>query len=136
MIAPRRRFPALKLFLHGLVVIGSCAIVIVLVFLLVAAAFPGFTLIRMRRSDFKLFLLVCLGIITVVVPLADRLFRRTVGLAFHEEPELEIEPVRPDVQKSCLRCGEGFGAYHNDFHQAGFCSRACREAYPKSRKNP
>jgi hypothetical protein len=136
MIAPSRGFPALKVFFHGLVVIGTCALGILLVFLLLAAASSGFTLIRMRSSDFELFLLVCLGIITVVVPLADRIFRRTVGRAFDEEPEPEIKPVRPDVEKSCLRCGEGFGAYHNDFHQAGFCSRACREAYTKSRKNP
>ena len=45
----------------------------------------------------------------------------------------EIEATLDSSHRICGRCQVKFRAYSNDWNQAGFCSRVCREAESKSR---
>jgi hypothetical protein len=114
--------------------LAAVAVVLALAFLVARLVHPGFTLVGMHRSEGKLTLviagLMAYGTVMAVNQLLKRFYGREFG-TYLDDPD-EVGPgQRPPLEKICTRCGERFGAFRNDFHAAGFCSRACQEAFAR-----
>ena len=119
---------------HGLIVFGACAISLTLTFWIILSLIPELASAGTHRHRAGMILAIASGVILVTVPLADRLFRRMLGRRFPFEKEISIPETRPTAQRPCRRCCESYWVHANEHHQAGFCSRACREAFESRRR--
>jgi len=123
---------AKRSILHGLIVFGACAIALTLTFWIILSLIPELASAGTHRHRSGMILAIASGVILVIVPLADRLFRLTLGRRFPLEKEISIPESPPTLQKTCRRCSETYWVHANEHHSVGFCSRACREAYSKA----
>jgi ribosomal protein S27AE len=117
----------------------AVAIALTLAYLLASLIIPGFTLVGLRRAEGKLMLAVACGIAYGTVLATNWLLKRMYGREFGtylDEPDDESVGLHPTLEKRCSRCGTVFGAFHNDFHAAGFCSRACHQAIESRKDSP
>jgi hypothetical protein len=112
--------------------ITAAAIMLGLVYLLVRLVYPGFSLFGLSRADGELILLIAgmiaYGSVLAVTEFLRRYFGREFGTYLDDADR--IEPgERPALEKVCPRCGSAFPVFPNEFHAAGFCSRACQRAF-------
>jgi hypothetical protein len=95
---------------------------------------PEFSLSKALREDGEATLWIAGSIAYVTVLGITALLRRHYGREFGtylDDPDLIEAGPGPSEEKLCPRCGTRFGVYRNDFHAAGFCSRACRNAFAR-----
>jgi hypothetical protein len=118
------------------VTIGGVAGVLGVLYLLILLINPRFSLVGMSPNDGKLTLLIAgviaYGTVIATTRLLKKYYGREFGTYLDDADAIEPGPA-PSNEKLCARCGSLFAALHNDFHAAGFCSRACREAFGKRR---
>lgn len=116
------------------VTVGGVAVVLGTVFLLIRLIDPHSSLIGLRRGDGELTIyiaaLIAYGTVVGITRLLKKYYRREFGTYLDDADAIELGPA-PSNEKLCARCGTLFGVFHNDFHAAGFCSRACRQASSK-----
>jgi len=127
MMASRKWRP----LLYGLFMIGSCALTLTLTFAVILSINPEAASRTSSRSLGDLIPLIAMGVIAVTVPAAAKAFRRLLGRRFPDENEVVLSETPPTVQKVCGRCSESYWVHANEHHAAGFCSKACREAYAR-----
>ena len=121
-----------KPVVYATTTIAASAIMLGLLYLVIRLVYPGFSLFWLRRADGELLILIAgwiaYGSVLAVTALLKRFFRREFGTYLDDADQ--IEPgERPSLEKICTRCGMAFPAFPNDFHAAGFCSRACQRAF-------
>ncbi len=87
---------------------------------------------RIGRVEGRAMVLAAGVIAYLTVMITNRVLKKYFGRQFGtylDDPDTTEDGPQPAATKQCLRCGLVFGAFHNDFHAAGFCSHACHEAY-------
>ena len=118
------------------VTVGSVVVVLGFLYLLILIVEPKFSLVGMSRGDGKATILAAgmigYGTVVVMTKLLKKYYGREFGTYLDDAEAIEPGPA-PSNEKLCARCGTLFGVFHNDFHAAGFCSRACQEAFGKRR---
>ena len=113
------------------VTIGSVGVVLGTLLLLAWMVHPKFSLVKENaRLTAVLLGLAAYGTVVAVTRLLKKHYGREFGSYLDDADAVEAGPA-PDREKLCARCGTLFGVFRNDFHEAGFCSRACREAFHK-----
>ena len=112
--------------------IGGVIAVLGGLYLMIRLICPEFSLLEVLRVDGEA-VLWCAGAIAYVTVLAITAFlKRSYGREFGtylDDPDVVEPGPRPSEAKICPRCGTRFGVFPNDFHAAGFCSRACQSAF-------
>jgi hypothetical protein len=116
------------------VTIGGVIVVLAVCYGIAKLVHPGFSLVGMSREDGRLTLLIAgvlaYGTVVVVTRLLKRVYGREFG-TYLDDPDAPEPGLRPSDEKPCARCGTLFAVFPNDFHAAGFCSRACRNAFAR-----
>lgn len=118
------------------VTIGGVALVLGALFLAIRLIEPRFSLLDLRRGDGRLLVTMAGAAAYVTVVVITQLLKRSFGREFGtylDDADAVEESPRPSHHKLCARCGTRFGVFPNDFHEAGFCSRACRHAFARRR---
>lgn len=116
--------------------IGGVIAVLGVLYLTIRLILPEFSVLELLRVDGEATLWVAGSIAYVTVLAITALLKRTCGREFGtylDDPDVVEAGPAPSEEKVCPRCGARFGAYRNDFHAAGFCSRACRDAFARRR---
>ena len=115
---------------------GSVAVVLTAFYVLIMLFFPHFSLAELGRGNARVIAVVAgltaYGTVVAVTRLLKKYYGREFGSYLDDADAVEPGPP-PSRDKLCARCGTLFGVFHNDFHAAGFCSRACQEAFAKRR---
>jgi len=116
------------------VTIGSVGVVLGVLYLLMLVINPHFSLVGLDRAGGRLTLFIAGAVAYGTVVGTTRLLKKYYGKEFgtYLDDADAIEPgPAPSNEKLCARCGALFAVFRNDFHSAGFCSRACQEAFGK-----
>lgn len=118
------------------VTLGGVAVALGTLFLLVKLVHPGFSLVGLRKGEGRAVIaiacIVAYGTVVGITRLLKRRFGRVFG-TYLDDPDAEDEAhVASSSNRPCRRCGTLFAVFRNDFHAAGFCSRACQEAFGRA----
>lgn len=120
------------------ITLASVIIVLTTAYLILRTIDPGFTLVGLRRSEGKgtlaLIGMLAFGTVVATTWILRRFCRGWFGETL-DDPDAVEASARPALEKSCLRCGAFFGVFRNDFHAAGFCSRACQDVHARSKRS-
>src|SRR6185369_2208478 len=113
---------------------AGVAVVLAAFYLLVMLFCPHFSLAELGRGNARAIALVAgltaYGTVVAVTRLLKKYYGREFGTYLDDADAIEPGPA-PSNEKLCARCGSLFAVFYNDFHAAGFCSRACQEAFGK-----
>ena len=114
--------------------IGGVLAVLGALHLTIRLIYPEFSLKELLRVDGELTLwmagVVAYVTVLVITALLKRYYGREFGTYLDDADTVEIGPG-PTDHRLCARCGTLFAVFPNDFHAAGFCSRACRNAFAR-----
>lgn len=116
------------------ITLASVAIVLSIAYLVARIVDPRFTLIWEGEAIAAIAGLLAFGTVVATTWLLRRFFGGWFGATL-DDPDAVEHPKRPALEKSCLRCGAFFGVFKNDFHAAGFCSRACQDVHARSKRS-
>src|SRR6185436_3526485 len=114
--------------------VGAVMVVLGVLYLAILLFNPHFSLIALSRDAGRETILaagmIAYGTVVAVTWLLKKYYGREFGTYLDDTDAIEPGPA-PSNEKLCARCGSLFAVFRNDFHSAGFCSRACQEAFGK-----